>query len=219
VGCRYCGPRRGRHVRVCRSPTISSRRAARDSRIAPLVRRTSTYYVPGSVLRVAVDPAAQIRRRRPKNTSMCFSTTAPSFRLEPGRPPARGRAARDVVRFRRARCAAGWGLGPETISKAGRAAFEASVGKGKVFGVRSGDHVFRGQPPRHVQVPVQRESISSKRSVRPGDGGFWRLAYPLVHGYRQEPVPAGRRSMMRSFVLVLWGTLRPGGRCFSRRIS
>jgi hypothetical protein len=99
------------------------------------------YYVPGSVLRVAVDPAAPSAAGSEAQIDVFFNNS-PVFRLAPN---AAARGIRPVMWFDSGRpLRSGWAWGQNYL-EGGTAAFEATVGQGKVFAFGP-EITFRAQP-------------------------------------------------------------------------
>ncbi|HET7695912.1 MAG TPA: M14 metallopeptidase family protein [Vicinamibacterales bacterium] len=99
------------------------------------------YYVPGSVLRVAVDPAAPSAAGSEDHVDVFFNNS-PVFRLAPN---AAARGVRPVMWFDSDRpLRSGWAWGQNYL-EGGTAAFEATVGQGKVFAFGP-EITFRAQP-------------------------------------------------------------------------
>jgi hypothetical protein len=99
------------------------------------------YYVPGSVLRIAVDPAAPSAAGSEDHVDVFFNNS-PVFRLEPN---AAARGLRPVMWFDSDRpLRSGWAWGQNYL-EGGTAAFEATVGQGKVFAFGP-EITFRAQP-------------------------------------------------------------------------
>jgi uncharacterized membrane protein YgcG len=99
------------------------------------------YYVPGSVLRVAVDPAAPSAAGSEAQVDVFFNNS-PVFRLAPN---AAGRGVRPVMWFDSNRpLRSGWAWGQNYL-EGGTAGFEATVGQGKVFAFGP-EITFRAQP-------------------------------------------------------------------------
>ncbi|HVL67054.1 MAG TPA: M14 metallopeptidase family protein [Vicinamibacterales bacterium] len=99
------------------------------------------YYVPGSVLRVAVDPAAPSAAGSEEQIDVFFNNS-PVFRLQPN---AAARGIRPVMWFDSAApLRSGWAWGQNYL-EGGTAAFEATVGQGKAF-VFGPEITFRAQP-------------------------------------------------------------------------
>ena len=123
------------------------------------------FYVPGSVLRVAVDNTSPIAHGM-TNPLDVFFDNSPVFRLEPG-GGAEGHPAGRVVRQRRHPLRSGWAYGQGYL-QGGVAVVDAPVGKGRLVPLRSGDHVPRAAA-RNVQVSVQRD-LSGRAGARAGNG-------------------------------------------------
>jgi len=99
------------------------------------------YYVPGSILRVAVDPAAVSAAGADDHLDVFFNNS-PVFRLAPN---AASRGLRPVMWFDSDKpLRSGWAWGQNYL-EGGTAAFEAIVGQGKVFAFGP-EITFRGQP-------------------------------------------------------------------------
>ena len=99
------------------------------------------YYVPGSVLRAAVDNTAPIAHGMP-NAADVFFDNSPVFRLQPA---ASLKGVRPIVWFDTATpLRSGWAYGQGYL-EGGVAAIEAAVGKGKLF-LFGPEITFRAQP-------------------------------------------------------------------------
>jgi hypothetical protein len=99
------------------------------------------FYVPGSVLRVAVDPTAPSAAGAEDHIDVFFNNS-PVFRLEPN---ATSRGIRPVLWFDSASpLRSGWAWGQNYL-EGGTTAFEASVGQGKVYAFGP-EITFRAQP-------------------------------------------------------------------------
>jgi hypothetical protein len=99
------------------------------------------YYVPGSVMRVAVDQTAPSAAGAEDHIDVFFSNN-PVFRLAPN---AASRGIRPVMWFDSAESLrSGWAWGQNYL-EGGTTAFEATVGKGRVFAFGP-EITFRGQP-------------------------------------------------------------------------
>ncbi len=99
------------------------------------------FYVPGSVLRVAVDPAAASAAGSEDHTDVFFNNS-PVFRLQ---PDAAARGIRPVMWFDSASpLRSGWAWGQNYL-EGGTTAFEATVGQGRVFAFGP-EITFRAQP-------------------------------------------------------------------------
>ena len=99
------------------------------------------YYVPGSVLRVAVDTAAPVAAGFDKQVDVFFDNS-PVFRLK---PDAAQKGTRAVAWFDNATpLRSGWAWGQNYL-EGGAAVVEASYGKGKVY-LFGPEITFRGQP-------------------------------------------------------------------------
>jgi len=95
------------------------------------------FYIPGSILRLELDPAHPLSAGVPASTIAWFGEE--SFAFEPT-----GEGVRIVGRYGRERTLlSGWALGPEHVAGAGALA-EARLGRGRVilFGFRP---QYRGQ--------------------------------------------------------------------------
>jgi hypothetical protein len=115
---------------VERQPGVAERRLTSDK-----------YYVPGSVLRVAVDSATQSAAGAADHIDVFFDNS-PVFRLQ---PTAVTRGVRPVMWFDSATpLRSGWAWGQNYL-EGGTTAFEANVGQGKVFAFGP-EITFRGQP-------------------------------------------------------------------------
>ena len=116
------------------------------------------YYVPGSVLRVAVDTSAPSAAGAEDHIDVFFNNS-PVFRLAPN---ATARGIRPVIWFDSANpLRSGWAWGQNYL-EGGTTAFEATVGRGQGLRLRPGDHLPRAAA-RHVQVPVQRNLSGGSR--------------------------------------------------------
>jgi hypothetical protein len=99
------------------------------------------FYVPGSVLRVEVDPATTSAAGAEDHIDVFFNND-PVFRLSPDAP---AHGVRPVMWFDSARpLRSGWAWGQNYL-EGGTTAFEAAVGKGKAF-VFGPEITFRAQP-------------------------------------------------------------------------
>jgi hypothetical protein len=99
------------------------------------------FYVPGSVLRVAVDTAAPSAAGAEDHIDVFFNNS-PVFRLEPN---ATARGVRPVMWFdSNTPLRSGWAWGQNYL-EGGTTAFEASVGQGKVYAFGP-EITFRAQP-------------------------------------------------------------------------
>ena len=99
------------------------------------------FYVPGSVLRVAVDSTAPSAAGAPDHIDVFFNNS-PVFRLK---PDAAARGVRPVMWFDTASpLRSGWAWGQNYL-EGGTTAFEAFVGQGKAF-VFGPEITFRAQP-------------------------------------------------------------------------
>jgi hypothetical protein len=99
------------------------------------------YYVPGSILRVAVDPSAPSAAGAEDHIDVFFNNN-PVFRLAPN---AAARGLRPVMWFDTATpLRSGWAWGQNYL-EGGTTAFEAEVGQGKVFAFGP-EITFRAQP-------------------------------------------------------------------------
>jgi hypothetical protein len=99
------------------------------------------YYVPGSILRVAVDPTAASAAGSEDHIDVFFNNS-PVFKLAPN---AAARGVRPVMWFDSERpLRSGWAWGQNYL-EGGTAAFEATVGQGKVFAFGP-EITFRAQP-------------------------------------------------------------------------
>ena len=116
------------------------------------------YYIPGSILKVAVDNTSPLAYGFEKQVDVMFDNSpvmhlCPSAAMNGVRPVA-WFAGKDSLR-------SGWAWGQHYLED-GVAAAEAKVGKGKVFLLGPGDHLPRAAA-RHVQVPVQRHLLRHRR--------------------------------------------------------
>jgi hypothetical protein len=99
------------------------------------------YYVPGSILRVAVDPTAPSAAGAEAQIDVFFNNS-PVFRLAPN---AASRGVRPVMWFDSDKpLRSGWAWGQNYL-EGGTAAFEATVGQGTVFAFGP-EITFRAQP-------------------------------------------------------------------------
>jgi hypothetical protein len=99
------------------------------------------YYVPGSVMRVAVDSGAPTAAGAEDHTDVFFNNS-PVFRLAPN---ASARGIRPVMWFDSpTSLRSGWAWGQNYLD-GGTAAFEATIGKGHVYAFGP-EITFRGQP-------------------------------------------------------------------------
>jgi hypothetical protein len=99
------------------------------------------FYVPGSILRVAVDPAAPSAAGAERHIDVFFNNS-PVFRLQ---PDAFARGVRPVMWFDSpSPLRSGWAWGQNYL-EGGTTAFEASVGQGKAY-VFGPEITFRAQP-------------------------------------------------------------------------
>ena len=99
------------------------------------------YYVPGSILRVAVDPTAPSALGSEAQIDVFFNNS-PVFRLAPN---AASSGVRPVMWFDSTRpLRSGWAWGQNYL-EGGTAAFEATVGQGKVYAFGP-EITFRAQP-------------------------------------------------------------------------
>jgi hypothetical protein len=99
------------------------------------------YYVPGSILRVAVDPTMASAAGADAQVDVYFNNS-PVFRLA---PDAAKRGVQPVMWFDRATpLRSGWAWGQNYL-EGGTAAFEATVGDGRVFAFGP-EVTFRAQP-------------------------------------------------------------------------
>jgi hypothetical protein len=99
------------------------------------------FYVPGSVLRVAVDPSAASAAGAEDHIDVFFNND-PVFRLS---PDAEAHGVRPVMWFDSPKpLRSGWAWGQNYL-EGGTTAIEATVGKGKVFAFGP-EITFRGQP-------------------------------------------------------------------------
>jgi hypothetical protein len=99
------------------------------------------FYVPGSILRVAVDPTAPSATGSEDHVDVFFNNS-PVFRLAPN---AASRGIRPVMWFDTFKpLRSGWAWGQNYL-EGGTAAFEANVGQGKVYAFGP-EITFRAQP-------------------------------------------------------------------------
>ena len=135
---------------------------------ARLVTRTATgdrplkqeeYYIPGSVLRVRVDPAQPLAWGMPAQADVYFDNS-PVFRLG---PDAASRGVTPIAWFDSPTpLRSGWAWGQHYLD-GGIAIAEAQVGKGRLVLSGPGDHLPR-PAARHLQVPVQRAPTVGRSS-------------------------------------------------------
>ena len=112
------------------------------------------YYIPGSVLRVAVDNTNPLAYGMDKQVDVFFDNS-PVLELA---PDASMRGVKTVAWFdSRAPLRSGWAWGQHYL-EGGAAAIEAARRQGQGVAVRTGDHVPRAAA-RHVQVPVQQHLL------------------------------------------------------------
>ncbi len=112
------------------------------------------YYVPGSILQVAVDNTNPLAFGLEKKVDVFFENS-PVMELAPN---ASLRGVKPVAWFdSKEPLRSGWAWGQHYL-EGGTAAVEATVGKGKVFLLRPGDHLPRAAA-RDVQVPVQQHLL------------------------------------------------------------
>ena len=129
----------GNHL-VERAPDGSSRAVPADK-----------FYVPGSILRVAVDTTAPIAHGVQSPADVFFDNS-PVFKLN---PDAAMKGVRPVAWFDSPTpLRSGWAFG-QSYLEGGVQAIEATVGSGRAVPLRTGNHLPRAAA-RHVQVPVQR---------------------------------------------------------------
>ena len=99
------------------------------------------YYVPGSILRVAVDNTAPVAAGMPAQADVFFDNS-PVFRLK---PDASSKGVKAVAWFDTAApLRSGWAWGQNYL-EGGAAILEANYGKGKVY-MFGPEITFRGQP-------------------------------------------------------------------------
>jgi len=99
------------------------------------------FYVPGSVLRAKVDPAASITHGLPEELNVYFNNS-PTFRLGPNATSGR---VRTIAWFHTPTpLRSGWAWGQSYLQD-GIAAYEAEVGKGRLY-VFGPEITFRSQP-------------------------------------------------------------------------
>ncbi|MDA1306738.1 MAG: M14 family metallopeptidase [Acidobacteria bacterium] len=99
------------------------------------------FYVPGSVLRATVDPAASITHGLPEELNVYFNNS-PTFRLGPNATSGR---VRTIAWFHTSTpLRSGWAWGQSYLQD-GIAAYEAEVGKGRLY-VFGPEITFRSQP-------------------------------------------------------------------------
>ena len=116
---------------------LVERTADGSSRPVPVER----YYVPGSVLRVAVDNTAPVAQGFEKHVDVFFDNS-PVFSLA---PDAALKGVRAVAWFDSAQpLRSGWAFGQGYLER-GVEAIDATIGKGKVF-LFAPEITFRGQP-------------------------------------------------------------------------
>ena len=99
------------------------------------------YYVPGSILRVATDPSAQVTAGLPSQLDVFFDNS-PVFRLKPD-AALKGTKA-DAWFDSATPLRSGWAWGQNYL-EGGAAVVEANYGKGKVY-LFGPEITFRGQP-------------------------------------------------------------------------
>ncbi len=103
---------------------------------------TADYYVPGSVLRVAVDTTRPVAHGLPGELDIFFDTS-PVWKLDPS--AAGAATVRPIATFPNDRpLRSGWAWGQQHLAQ-GIAMAEASVGKGQVF-LFGNELLFRSQP-------------------------------------------------------------------------
>ena len=99
------------------------------------------YYVPGSVLEVAVDNKAPVAQGMPAKADVFFDND-PVFRLK---PDAQAKGVKPIAWFdSKEPLRSGWAWGQNYL-ESGVAAVEASIGRGKVY-LFGPEITFRGQP-------------------------------------------------------------------------
>jgi hypothetical protein len=99
------------------------------------------YYVPGSVLEVAVDNKAPIAQGMPARADVFFDND-PVFRLK---PDAMAKGVKPIAWFdSKEPLRSGWAWGQNYL-ESGVAGIEASIGRGKVY-LFGPEITFRGQP-------------------------------------------------------------------------
>jgi len=119
------------------SDYLSERRPGQPERALA----SDNYYIPGSVLRVAVDPTAASAAGAEDHVDVFFNNS-PVFRLAPN---AAARGIRPVMWFDTAApLRSGWAWGQNYL-EGGTAAFEATVGDGRVYAFGP-EITFRAQP-------------------------------------------------------------------------
>ena len=110
-----------------------------DGRLTPLPG--TKYYVPGSVLRAAVEPNSILAHGVGAEVDVFFDNS-PTFTLEPA---ATSRGIKTIAWFNTATpLRSGWAWGQHYLEN-GIAAFEAQVGKGHLY-VFGPEITFRSQP-------------------------------------------------------------------------
>ena len=144
------------------------------------------YYVPGSILRVAVDNTAPVAAGMPAQADVFFDNS-PVFRLK---PDASAKGVKAVAWFDSAApLRSGWAWGQNYL-EGGAAILEANYGKGKVYMFGPGDHVPR-PAARHVQVPIQRHLCADESDAA---GCAVALANGRRAGRTTPALERGRRS-------------------------
>jgi len=122
------------------------------------------YYVPGSILRLAVDPTA-ISANGAEDHIDVFFNNSPVFRLAPN---ASAKGVRPVMWFDSDKpLRSGWAWGQNYL-EGGTAAFEATVGQGKVYGFGP-EITFRAQP--HGTFRFLFNAITAPASMPAGRAG------------------------------------------------
>ncbi len=122
--------------------------------------------MPGSVLRVAVDPKNPLAHGYGSEADIFFDNS-PVWKIDPsagqrgGRAPSRGSPARTPLR-------SGWAWGQKYLDK-GIQMVEANVGKGRVF-VFGNDLLFRTQPHGNYKFFFNGLYLSVARRDEGGDG-------------------------------------------------
>jgi hypothetical protein len=124
------------------------------------------YYVPGSILRVAVDPTAPSAAGAEDHIDVFFNNN-PVFRLAPN---AAARGIRPVMWFDSDKpLRSGWAWGQNYL-EGGTAAFEAAVGQGKVYAFGP-EITFRAQPHGTFRFLFNAITLAGQGNAgRPGTG-------------------------------------------------
>jgi hypothetical protein len=124
------------------------------------------YYVPGSILRVAVDPTAPSAAGAEDHIDVFFNNN-PVFRLAPN---AAARGIRPVMWFDTDKpLRSGWAWGQNYL-EGGTTAFEATVGQGKVYAFGP-EITFRAQPHATFRFLFNAITLAGQSNGgRPGTG-------------------------------------------------